>query len=319
VRSGAAAGHGGYFHETAFYGSDDDFLAVVVPFLEGGREAGEPTVTTLSDRNTALVRAALDDHDGIDFLPGAQRYDRPAATIRTYQELFNRHVAGGASQIRVVGDVPHPGNGMPWDGWARYEAVINHAFADFPLWGLCPYDTRTTPDHVLDEVARTHPHEALADGTHRVNDRFEDPSGFLARRRPPPPDPVQHTEPVVELVDPSARDTRLAVGALDTDLHPDEVDDLVTAVSEVVTNAVRYGVPPVRVRAWTAPGRAVVTVQDEGPGVDDPFAGLVPPRRAAGEGGLGLWIAHQISHVSLARTDAGFTVRLVAGEPHLAG
>ena len=65
---------------------------------------------------------------------------------------------------RVASEVPHPGVGAPWDGWARYEAAINRAYAEFPLWGLCAYDTRITPGAVLDDVARTHPHLATAHG-----------------------------------------------------------------------------------------------------------------------------------------------------------
>jgi hypothetical protein len=64
----------------------------------------------------------------------------------------------------VASEVPHPGVGAPWDGWARYEAAVNRAYAEFPLWGLCAYDTRITPGPVLDDVARTHPYFATADG-----------------------------------------------------------------------------------------------------------------------------------------------------------
>ncbi len=112
-----------------------------------------------------------------------------------------------------MGDVPHPGLGMPWDGWARYEAVVNDAFAEFPLWGLCPYDTRITPPSVLDEVARTHPHLATVDGRHVHNDRFEDPRDFLASRPAAPLDPLQRGEPVVVLHDPLPGEAREAIGA----------------------------------------------------------------------------------------------------------
>ena len=40
MRTGAAAGHRGFFHEAACYGSDDDFVAVTVPFVEGGPRRG---------------------------------------------------------------------------------------------------------------------------------------------------------------------------------------------------------------------------------------------------------------------------------------
>jgi hypothetical protein len=55
VRTGAAAGHRGYFHETAFYSSDEEFLAIVVPFLEGS-DAGdvEPPTTDTSSAGLGL-------------------------------------------------------------------------------------------------------------------------------------------------------------------------------------------------------------------------------------------------------------------------
>jgi len=46
MRTGAAAGHTGYYHEAVCYGSDDDLLAVTLPFLLGGVAAGEPTVVS---------------------------------------------------------------------------------------------------------------------------------------------------------------------------------------------------------------------------------------------------------------------------------
>ena len=308
MRSGAAAGHAGYFHETALYGSDDDFLAIVVPFIEGGVAAGEPTFVSLAERNARLVQGAMGATEGVTFLPGDHQYARPAATIRSYRELFGEQVAAGATQIRVVGDVPHPGSGASWDAWARYEAVVNHAFDDFPLWGLCPYDLRSTPDDVLDEVVRTHRHIATPDG-HHANERFEDPAEFL-RRRPVPPLAAEPTAPVLDLRDPSAAEARHAVRALDVGLPAADLEDFVLSVSEIVTNALRHGRPPSRFRLWAADGRAVATIHDQGPGITDPFAGLLPAPKD--DGGLGHWIASQLcSEVTIGQDADGFGVRLV--------
>lgn len=315
MRSGAAVGHAGYFHETAFYGSDGELLDVVVPFLEGGRAAGEPTLVALDRRNTALVRGAM-DVDGIRFLPGAGQYDRPAATIRAYRHMLAGLVAAGAEQIRVVGDVPHPGSGAPWQGWARYEAVVNHAYDAFPLWGLCPYDTRTTPADVLEEVALLHQHVATPDGGHTRNDRYVDPASHLAARGSGPADPLLEGPPAFDLRDPTSQDARIAVAALGVPLERGTIEDLVAATSEVVSNALRHGRPPVRVRGWVGPDRVVVLVHDGGGGPADPFVGLLQPDRDPASGGLGLWIAHQLcSEVALSSDDDGFDVLLVAGAP----
>jgi hypothetical protein len=47
MRTDAARGHVGHFHEAGFYGSDGDFRALIVPFAEEGIAAGEPVIIWL--------------------------------------------------------------------------------------------------------------------------------------------------------------------------------------------------------------------------------------------------------------------------------
>ncbi|GAA1656201.1 ATP-binding protein [Actinoplanes couchii] len=99
-------------------------------------------------------------------------------------------------------------------------------------------------------------------------------------------------------------------------MAPEEVDDLVVAVSEMVANAQRHGHGPVRLRLWNGADRLVATVTDSGTGPKDPFAGLLATGDGA-NGGLGLWITHQsCNHVAMYRDADGFTIRLIAGNPH---
>jgi anti-sigma regulatory factor (Ser/Thr protein kinase) len=117
-------------------------------------------------------------------------------------------------------------------------------------------------------------------------------------------------------VDPTSAASRRAVKdtAHTTRLSREEVDNLVTATSEAVTNAVIHGHRPVTVRVWAAPERMVVTVTDPGAGPQDPYVGLVPRRPAVeGGGGFGLWICHQLVATTYARGEEGFTIRLLAG------
>ncbi|MGW4945306.1 anti-sigma factor RsbA family regulatory protein [Actinoplanes sp. NPDC004185] len=317
MRTGAAAGHTGYFHEAVCYDSDEDLLAVAVPFLLGGVAAGEPTLVGLGGRNAELVRAALPAGCPVTFLEGGSVYARPAGAIRSYRRLLADHVAGGAAQIRIIGQLPVEALGVTWDWWARYESAINHAYDEFPLWSMCAYDTRVTPTGVLADVLRTHPRTALPDGRHVPNSQYTDPVPYLSEPRPPVPDPVQETAPQADLHDPGLSEARRAVRDADRGHLPaQDVDDLIVAVSETVANANRHGRGPVRMRLWSGADRIVVTVTDAGAGPKDPFAGLL----AAGDGsagGLGLWIAHQsCNHVALHRHPDGFTIRLTAGNPH---
>jgi anti-sigma regulatory factor (Ser/Thr protein kinase) len=322
MRTGDTAGHTGYVHEAVHYASVDELLAVVVPFLRGGVAEGEPAVVTLGERNAALVRSALPPADAarVVFHPGGEMYARPASAIRAYRAMLTELAAGGAHRIRVIGELPRSALGATWDWWARYEAAINHAYAEFPLWSMCAYDTTTTPAEVLADVARTHPRAAAPGDRHVPIPEYVPPQRFLTEPRPVVADPLQLTSPPVELKDPSPADARAAVTlvnrtATGTVLDAEKVEDLQLAVTETVTNALRHGRPPVLVRFWAGADRVVVTVTDGGEGPTDPFAGLQAAAHAP-LGGLGLWLAHQLcDHVALHREEGGFTVRLISGNP----
>jgi anti-sigma regulatory factor (Ser/Thr protein kinase) len=316
MRTGAAAGHTGYFHEAVYYSSDEELLAVLVPFLAGGCDAGEPTLVALGERNAALVRSALPARANVEYLTGGAMYARPTAAIRSYRNLLAGHVAAGAPQIRIIGELPASAFGATWDWWARYESAINHAYDDFPLWSMCAYDRRTTPDDKLLDVARTHPRTARPDGSHPAGDAYTDPVSFLSEFRPVRPDPVQAGEPFAEMTVPAPVVARHAVREANRgSVSDDDVEDLVVAVSEVVTNALVHGRAPVGMRVWTGADRIVVEISDAGAGPKDPFAGLLPSTDRA-TGGRGLWIAHQsCDHVTAERTADGFTLRLTAGNP----
>ncbi|GAB3147848.1 anti-sigma factor RsbA family regulatory protein [Amycolatopsis stemonae] len=305
----------GYDHAAVHYSSDEELLAVAVPFLRDGLGAGEPTLVSLVPDRAELVRDALPEAGAVHFLPTGDLYTRPATAIKSYRELLAGLVGEGATGIRVFGEIPPAVIGTSWDWWARYESAVNHAYDEFPLRSMCAYDTRTTPRHVLDDVARTHPFLATPGGGYHPNAGYVDPTAFLAGPRPPVPFAIQRNAPLAELADPTPSAARRAVAdAVQPHLPAAEADDLVLAVSEIVDNALRHGRPPVRVRIWAGAGHAVVTVHDTGEGPGDPFAGLLP----AGQdiGGRGLWIAHQVcSEVVLHRDDTGFTARLAAGNP----
>ncbi|WP_238014408.1 anti-sigma factor RsbA family regulatory protein [Dactylosporangium sp. AC04546] len=311
MRTGAAAGHTGYFHEAIRYDSDEHLLAVVVPFLIGGVAAGEPTIVALGERNAGLVREALPAGCPVTFMSGGEVYARPAGAIRAYRRLL-AELAEDNGQIRIVGELPPEALGATWDWWARYESAINHAYDEFPLWSMCAYNERTTAPAVLADVARTHPRTARPDGRHEPNPQYTEPTEFLLERRPPVADPIQAGPPVAELVGPTPAEAREAVRAR----RLGDLDDLALAVSEVVTNAHMYGRAPVRMRIWAGAGRVVVTVADGGPGPAYPFAGLLPAGGDDASAGFGLWIAHQTcDHVSLYRSAEGFTVRLAQRAP----
>ena len=313
MRTGAARGQAGHFHEAGFYGSETEFRALIVPFVEEGIAAGEPVIVGYDGRKNALVRSWLTDPSAVTFLADNSVYATPARAIAAYRRLFELHAAEGAGQIRVTGVPPHPGNGGSFEGWDRYEAAVNTVWDDLPVWGLCLYDTAAAPAVVLDAAERTHPRIVSPSGAHRVNGRFQEVADFEAL--PPVLDPLEQTTPMIELAGSSAAQARQALTRIGRGRVADTIlDDLLLGVSEAVSNALIHGRAPATVRIWATPGRIVISVHDQGRGPADPLAGLVPAASNAATLGLGLWLIHQLDiDVALKHADDGFTVRLRGG------
>jgi anti-sigma regulatory factor (Ser/Thr protein kinase) len=313
MRTGAARDHIGHFHEAGFYGSDAEFRALIVPFAEEGIAAGEPVILGYDDRKSDLLRSWLTNPSAVEFIANNGLYATPARAIATYRRSFEFHLALGAAQIRIAGDVPHPGNGGRFEGWDRYECAVNTVWQDFPVWGLCLYDTATAPAVVLDAVERTHPRIISPSGDRRPSGRYQGFSEFQGVAAVP--DPLEQAAPVMELTSCSAAGARHALRQIGAGRVTGAVlDDLVLGTSEAVTNALLYGDPPATVRIWAGPDRLVVRIHDNGPGPANPLAGLVPPTGRSADAELGLWLTHQLDiDVALISGDDGFTVRLRGG------
>jgi hypothetical protein len=97
---------------------------------------------------------------------------------------------------------------------------VNTVWDDFPVRGLCLYDTTTAPAAVLAVAARTHPSIVSPSGTHRAKDRFQDAREFEAL--PFAPDPLEQTRPMIEQVDRSAAEARQALAQIGRSRVADE-------------------------------------------------------------------------------------------------
>lgn len=303
--------HGRFVHQALIYDSDEAFLATAMPFLRGGVAAGETTLLSVHEELERLVLDTVGPLPGLTLLD-VENYREPLSTLRSGYDRYAALTRRSSARVRVLAAVPR----HPWSGWLRYETAINHLFAPFPLWGVCAYDARLTPDAVLDDVVRSHPSLALADdGAGRVSPRYEDPAGFLNRQACASADALERSPPALNLVDPSVTRARTAVAALAESVLPggDDLDRLRLSVGEVVDNARRHGRRPVDVSAWTGIDRVVVTVRDAGTGPADPFVGLLasdPDSDGDDANALHL-IHHAVSDVWLCTDGGGFMVRLI--------
>ena len=302
----------GYVHEVGFYASDSEFADLVVPFADEGLRAGEPVVFAYDDYKTSLLREWLPETPAISYVTDAGPYATPAKALGAWRELVQGHLSAGAARVRIAGNVPHPGYGTPYAGWDRYEAAIDRALGDLPVWAPCLYDVRIAPAEVVERARSLHHRLRDRDGTSRANDGYHQPTrltDFLSA----PPDPLEQTQPTLELTMPTPGPARAAIhGLVAGRLGADQADALVLATSEAVTNAIVHGHAPVTLKAWVEDRRVVVAIHDSGDGPIDPLVGLRPIDVGASSG-RGLWIAHQLDlDVALTVADDGFTVRLRA-------
>jgi anti-sigma regulatory factor (Ser/Thr protein kinase) len=297
-----------FLHDALLYDSDEDFLATVVPFLDDGAERGEAAILAVDPRLSRMVLDAVREPGAVDVLDHA--YEAPLATLRLNRERFGR----ATRWMRMVGQIPHAHVRDDWHGWARYEAAVNDCYQPFTVTGMCPYDTRTTPDAVLDDVLFTHPRIAGPTGP-RHNWDYVEPNAFLALLAEADVDPLERTEPRFVLHDPLPDDARESVIALGrtAGLGVHDGRSLGLATREVVMNAMEHGKPPVDVSGWGRAGRVAVAVRDRGTGLDDPYSGLVSKHPSGPSQELGLHIAYSVCDVTMTYTSAAFTVHLASG------
>ena len=302
-----------YVHDALFFSSPDELAAATVPFAQQGLAAGDAVVVTASPATADVVRTAVDD-DRVRVLAWVEAYARrtPAA-VTAFRRLADELTATGARRVRVLGETDFGRTEREQLEWQRYEAVVNHALADWPLWGLCLFDTTRLPDQVLESVARTHP-TVVTVSSRTPNPRFVDPAEYL-RGLPVPVEPLQATAPrlaVDEVTDPIALRHAVASALAAVGGPREVVEDFLLAVDETTSNAVRHGGPPLGLRLWTSAERLVCTVTDHGPGLDDPFAGYGPAHGDdLSRGGMGVCLARQLcDHVDISSGPDGVTVRL---------
>jgi anti-sigma regulatory factor (Ser/Thr protein kinase) len=282
-----------------------------VPFARDGARRGEPVIFAYDRHKTSLLRKWLADSPAVIYISDYEPYSTPAKALGGWRKLVEAHVAAGAERVRIAGNVPHPGYGIPYTGWDRYEAAIDRALGDLPVWAPCLYDSRIAPAEVLERATSLHQSVREPDGTSSHNAGYRERTrlaDFLTAR----PDPLEQTAPSLVLTDPTPAATRneirrLAAGRLDAD----QTDVLIFAASEAVTNAIVHGTPPVTARGWVSDHRMIIQVHDNGEGPTDPLTGLLPSGGERAESGRGLWITHQMDvDVAMTVTDDGFTVRL---------
>jgi anti-sigma regulatory factor (Ser/Thr protein kinase) len=290
-------------HSVWLYRGAREYLAGIAEFVRAALRAREPVFVAVPAAQIAS-----------GWLPSG-----PDVTIADMQEL-GRNPARLIPAIRAFAD-RYEGRRVRYLGepaWAgrsaaelleiaRYEVLLDQAFADVPISVLCPYNAAEMSAAVVADACGAHP--MLRDGgTERANADYRGPAVWpdsLSRPLLAPPTAQELS------YDGDLRPVRALVAAV-TDqagLSQGRCTDLVIAASEVAANTLRHTSDGGVVRLWATDTEVFCQFEDSGH-ITDPLAGH---RRPIGElvGGQGLWLVNQVCDLAEIRSsELGTTIRL---------
>jgi transcriptional regulator with XRE-family HTH domain len=146
-------------HRALTYGSDEEFLAGAIPFLDEGIEQSDRLLAITTDAKTKLLRDELGERSELlEFASWAAWYRSPQHAVRRYGEFVKEQVTDGAVWIRVIAEAAWASDtDAEIAAWTRYESLVNLAFASSPATILCTYDEQTFSPSDVANAHRTHP------------------------------------------------------------------------------------------------------------------------------------------------------------------
>jgi len=147
-----AAVDGGLRHLALFYRDQRDYLARIGEFTSTGHAGGEPVLIAVPGDKASLLR----DHLGgnVRYADMTELGRNPARIIPEVRDFIDDHPG---RRVRYVGEPAWPGrSAAEMCEVARYEALVNLAFAGMPVMILCPYDAAALPPSVVRGAERSH-------------------------------------------------------------------------------------------------------------------------------------------------------------------
>ncbi|TDD78000.1 sensor histidine kinase [Actinomadura darangshiensis] len=307
-----------FTHRLLPYAGAGEFLGGAVPFLRAGVEAGDRVVAVCGSGREMLLRDALGRAAAdVEFAEAAAWYAHPS---RTLADCLGDacEAARQGRRLRLLGEAVWATRpALEVVEWQRAEAVLNVAFRGTGALLMCPYSA-ALPAAVVAAGRKTHP-ETVRGARSLRNPGFVSPWTFCEQCDHEPLPPPPGDADTLEIRRPDLFWLRAYVTdcARQTPLPEEDLQRLLVAVTEVVTNALRHGEPPIALRMWTdaSDGAAalVCEITDAGRWAPGTGYGLVPPGPDGGasDGGFGLWAVRLLCSIVQIRTgEDGTAVRL---------
>jgi anti-sigma regulatory factor (Ser/Thr protein kinase) len=279
--------HPNFEHVAVYHAGDDDLAERLTPDIARALAAGDAVLVCSSQGVWQRISGRLGAASrGVEYVADDVRYNRPNLAMRILHDFVRNRTRRGTGAAWSIGAIPFDGDETRNAEWVRYEQAVNDVLQHLPLRAVCTYDVTTTPPALLDEARCAHSNGGDGHASHP-------PAGSHSTVNPIA---LPATEPLLRLHARSSSSARHAVADTYRELLGEgALGELTLIVSEIVSNALTHGAPPVIVSAWydAVAHTSVVDVSDHGSGIDDPFVDLRPPRQRPG--GAGMWIVGQLS------------------------
>jgi hypothetical protein len=166
-------------HSAFHYRSDDQFKSTMGSFVAEGVARSEAVLAVTTGPNIELLREHLGtDARSVEFIDSSSIYSTPIAALGAFKAFIEDNVGRGAPWVRILGEPMWADRSeVEVRLWARYESLINLAFAASPLTVSCPYDERSVAPEILTQAHLTHPHTIGGTGPSQ-NPDYADPGTF---------------------------------------------------------------------------------------------------------------------------------------------
>ncbi|MEU4621999.1 ATP-binding protein [Actinoplanes sp. NPDC023801] len=311
----------GFGHTALILGADGDLPSVLGTELRRSAEIYDEVLLVVGERTRAVLTCADVPGEVLSWDDPAAFYQRLGSAYEAFRRyLAAQHQAGRRVHViaepDLISSVEPEFRAERVAAYLAYEAVCNEAYA---MGGgstvTCIWDSRDHGDTVIDAVRATHSY-LLTDVGPVPSPYYLPPERYLTERHETPlrpvPSPVDREVTLYEVTELGGLRAVLGAWTAEHGFTRQATEDVVVAAVEVVTNGLRYGGAPVRVRAWRQGDTLIVQCDDAGNHPIPATAGYYRPHPlAAVSGGRGLWLTRQLADVAAISSAPGRTsVRL---------
>jgi len=310
VALGSGADRHRFVHSALLYHCEREYLDLVGRFVDDGLATDEPVLVAVPGDTLALLR---------DELPGAAQAPRAGLHLADIAEVARNPSRFLAVQDSFAGEHPDRRvrivSQLAWAGrtsdefvaCVQHEALVNGAFKDHRVTGLCLYDARRLDEDVLAGARVTHPLLWNCGSLHPSADYAPD-DALASCNRPLTANPGAVTYTVTK-----SEDLRLARSVAVNyagwvGLSQDGIEDLRLIATELATNSLMYADGACRLSFWRDDGHLICEARDGGR-LEDPLAGRLNPG-SSGPASRGLFLVNALSDlVRSYTTPTGTTIR----------